>query len=185
MPMWIYRTLIWTVRGTRRLYGYWPLLRLHFLTEEPSLPSNYPHHLLQPILLASVTSPDPALPTLKDILRESMITLFALMGPSNPPPVLVQAIMAVAEILNRLLHLHLLFRGGQSDSRPVTRHDLFRSSHQAGFIPLVAGTGLPALSADVAEFSAAGTSHVIATHIQFYHYFAVVATLPPLLPCGF
>ena len=132
-----------------------------------------------------------------------MITLFALVGPMNIPPALMCAIVAVSEVLYRLLHLYHLFRGGRRISRPLTRHDLLRSSHKTGFIPLVAGTGLPALSADVAELRATRTAgtcvsllneqkryaesvrHMVAAHIKLDNSSTTVAALPPLLSGDF
>lgn len=93
-----------------------------------------------------------------------MITLLALVGPANPLPALVCAIMAISEVIDRLLHLYHLFCGRQSNPRLLTRHDLFRSSHKTGFIPLIAGTGLPAPSADVAELGAARTAGTYVSH---------------------
>ena len=112
----------------------------------------------QPVLLASIASPDPTLPALEDILWKIVITLFALVGSINPTPALMCAVVAVSEVLNRLLHLYQLFRDRRRISRPLTRHDLLRSSQKTIFIPLVAGTGLPALSADVAELRATRTA---------------------------
>ncbi len=106
------------------------------------------------------------MPALKDIVREAIITLLASIGPANPPPMFMRAIMAISEVFDRLLHLYPLLWSRQSIRRLITRHDLFRSSHKTGFIPLVAGTGLPALSAGIAEFCAAGTAMIHVSQFQ-------------------
>ena len=112
----------------------------------------------QPIPLASIASPGPAVPTLEDVPGKVVITLFALIGPTNHLPALVCAIVTVSEVLHRLLHLYHMFDGRHCILRLVTRHYLFRSSHKTGFIPLGAATCLPSLSANVAEFGAARTA---------------------------
>ena len=98
------------------------------------------------------------MPTLEDIPWKVIITLFALIGPTNHLPALMCAIVTISEIFHRLLHLYHMFRAGHCILRLVTRQDLFRSSHKTGFIPLGAVTRLPALSADVAELSATKTA---------------------------
>ena len=77
-----------------------------------------------------------------------MIAFFTLVRSRDITPAVMFTIVSFSEVCNNLVDL--LF-SSHTSSRDITSDDLIRSSHKAIFVPLITGTSLPALPANIAS----------------------------------
>jgi hypothetical protein len=109
-----------------------------------------------PVVLAAITSANPALSTFEDVVGKTMMAFLAAIRTTYILPVLMDAIMPLSKHLDRCHNaLHSIF-----DTSPfrTTIDDDVCTCEEILFIPLGTGAGLPFQTAYIAELGSASAS---------------------------
>ena len=95
-----------------------------------------------------------------------MEALFTLVFSSDISPVAVGAIVALSQLIDRFYDQPGANRIVGSESRLLTLNNLVRTGNEPILVPLIAGTGLPLLTTDIAELGTATTSRGVSKELK-------------------
>ena len=117
------------------------------------------HGELEPVKAAASTGQNLALPTLVDVVRKSVVTLFTLVAAATRPPGRMLALVILHQIGHLPSHQICPLGMGHLLSPDVSVYDDVGAVQQPSLVPLVTSAPLPNLAADIAELGATTTSY--------------------------
>lgn len=107
--------------------------------------------LSESVSSASIAGSKKTLPTLKDVLRKSIVTLLAIVPPTDPFPALMVAVVVFPQIFGHLTDLGCQIVVIVCDFWLLSSHQQLGSVQETILVPLWTVAGLPSGAAEVAE----------------------------------